>query len=120
MLDLTKIIVVGDKVLIKPEENLHKTNSGLYLPPGVSEREQVRGGYVLKVGPGYAVASQNDDEPWKDSNDVQYIPLQAEEGDFALFTRKSAIEIEIEGEKLLIVPHAAILILFRDNELFNF
>ena len=36
-----KVIVVGDKVLIKPEEENAKTPSGLYLPQGVASKENV-------------------------------------------------------------------------------
>ncbi len=120
MIDAQKIIVVGDRVLIKPEENLQKTNSGLYLPPGVSEKEKVQGGYVIKVGPGYPLAMPTDNsEPWKEESAVNYIPLQAKEGDFALFLKKDAVEIEFDNEKLFVVPHSAILLFYRDEELFN-
>jgi len=64
--DLEKFIVVGDRVLIKPKSPQEKTKSGLYLPPGVQEKEKIHSGYVLKVGPGYPIpAIQDIDEPWK-------------------------------------------------------
>ena len=120
MVDTTKIIIVGDRVLIKPEDNLEKTNSGLYLPPGVKEKEKVQGGYIIKIGPGYPIASpSDDDEPWKENKETKYIPLQAKEGDFAIFLRKEAIDIELDKQKLVIVPQSAILLLMRDDELFN-
>ena len=120
MINTDKIIIVGDRVLVKPEENLSKTNSGLYLPPGVHEKEKVQGGYVIKVGPGYPIGMPTeDDEPWKESKSTRYIPLQAKQGDFALFLRKDAIEVEIEGQKLVIVAHSAILLLYRDDELLS-
>ncbi len=120
MIDTTKVIIVGDRVLIKPEEDLEKTNSGLYLPPGVKEKEKVQGGYVIKVGPGYPVATPiDDDEPWKENKDTKYIPLQAKEGDFAIFLRKDAIDIELDKQKMVIVSQAAILLLMRDDDLFN-
>ncbi len=116
MINTEKIIIVGDRLLIKPEENLQKTNSGLYLPPGVYEKEKVQGGYVIKIGPGYPVAVPlEDDEPWKEKKTTKYIPLQAKEGDFALFLRKDAIEVEIEKQKFVIVPQAAVLLLYRDE-----
>ncbi|NNG26969.1 MAG: co-chaperone GroES, partial [Ignavibacteriaceae bacterium] len=34
---LDKFIVVGDRVLVKPQEENNKTSSGLYLPAGVKE-----------------------------------------------------------------------------------
>jgi co-chaperonin GroES (HSP10) len=48
---------------------------------------------------------------------VKYIPLQAEEGDYAVFMRDSAIEVEFENEKYLIVPHSAIMMLLRPGNL---
>lgn len=115
MIKLNKIIIVGDRILIKPEENLAKTNSGLYLPPGVQEKEKVQGGYVMRVGPGYAIGAPSEDESWKESTSGKYIPLQAKEGDFALYLKKDAVEIELEGEKMVIVSQSAILLLHRDD-----
>lgn len=114
--NIDKFIVVGDRVLIRPEEDSSKTASGLYLPPGVSEKEKIQSGYVIKVGPGYPTASNIDEEPWKESKEkVKYIPLQANEGDLAIFLRKEAYEIEFEKEKLLIVPQSAVLLLIRND-----
>ncbi|MHB1688557.1 MAG: co-chaperone GroES [Ignavibacteriaceae bacterium] len=114
--NLQKFIVVGDRVLIRPEEDSSKTASGLFLPPGVSEKEKIQSGYIIKAGPGYPMASPVDEEPWKESKDpVKYIPLQAKEGDIAIFLRKEAFEIEFDKEKFLIVPQSAILLLIRDD-----
>lgn len=118
--NLQKFIVVGDRVLIKPQEDIDKTSSGLFLPPGVTEKEKIQSGYVIKVGPGYATAVQPEDEPWKSIEEkVKYIPLQAKEGDIAIFLRKEAYEIEFDKEKYLIVPHSAILLLIRNEDLFE-
>lgn len=115
--NLQKFIVVGDRVLIKPQEESNKTSSGLYLPAGVSEKEKIQSGYVMKVGPGYATSAQNEDEPWKEKEEqVKYIPLQAKEGDLAIFLRREAFEIEFDKEKYLIVPNSAILLLIRNDD----
>jgi len=112
-----KIILVGDKVLIAPEKDQEKTSHGLYLPPGVKEKEKVQSGYIVKVGPGYPVVNPNfiDQEPWSTTpkDPVKYIPLQAEEGDYAIFLRDSAIEIEYEGEQYLIVQQSSLLMIIR-------
>lgn len=114
--NLERFIVVGDRVLVRPEEDSTKTASGLYLPPGVSEKEKIQSGYIIKVGPGYTTAPNIDEEPWKESNEkVKYIPLQAKEGDLAIFLRKEAYEIEFEKEKLLIIPQSAVLLLIRND-----
>ena len=114
--NIQKFIVVGDRVLIRPEEDSNKTSSGLFLPPGVSEKEKIQSGYIIKVGPGYPTASNIEDEPWKETKEpVKYIPLQAKEGDLAIFLRKDAFEIEFEKEKFLIVPQSSVLLLIRND-----
>lgn len=119
--DLEKFIVVGDRVLIKPKSPLEKTKSGLYLPPGVQEKEKIHDGYVLKVGPGYPIpAIQEADEPWKDrAEEVKYVPLQPKSGDLAVYLQNSGYEIEFNKERYIIVPHSAILLLIRDSSLFD-
>ena len=119
-LNLDKLIVIGDRVLINPQTLNDRTKSGLYLPPGVLEKEKVQSGYVIKVGPGYPLPLPADNEPWKESTEnIKYIPLQAAEGDLAIFLQKDAIEVMYENEKYLIVPQSAILMLERDDELFS-
>ncbi len=112
-----QLIVVGDRVLVKADSEKDKTNSGLYLPQGVETKEKVQGGYVVKVGPGYPLPDPNSsDEPWdRTRSEPKYLPLQAEEGDYALFLRKSGVEIEFENEKYILVPQAAILLIVRDD-----
>jgi len=110
------LIIVGDRVLIQPDEGMDKTSSGLYLPPTVKEKEKVMGGYVVKTGPGYAIHDPNiSEEPWtvNKRKEVKYIPLQASESDYAIFLKEAGVEIEFEGKKYLILPHSAILALVR-------
>ena len=115
---LKKLIIIGDRVLIRPTKPNERTETGLYLPPGVQEREKVQQGYILKTGPGYALPALPEDEPWKAQEDqVKYVPLQAKEGDLAIFLMGGATEIMYEGEKYFIVPQSAILMLERDEEL---
>ena len=119
--NLNKFIVVGDRVLIKPKNQQDRTKSGLYLPQGVQEKEKIHSGYVLKVGPGYPIpAIQDTDEPWKDrGDDVKYVPLQPKEGDEAIYLQNSGYEIEFNKEIFVIIPHSAILMLIRDEDLFK-
>lgn len=116
---LKKLIIVGDRLLIRPKKAPSKTESGLYLPPGVQEKEKVQTGYVIKIGPGYPIPMPtDDDEHWKGNDDkVKYVPLQAEEGDLAIFLQKGAVEIVYQGEKLFIVPQASVLMLEREEDL---
>jgi co-chaperonin GroES (HSP10) len=116
-----KVILVGDRVLIAPDRDAEKNAHGLYLPPGVREKEKIQSGMVMQAGPGYAVPNPQfiDQESWSTTpkEPVKYIPLQAEAGDYALFLRDSAIDVEYEGQKYLIVSHSNILMLIRPNVL---
>lgn len=115
---LKKLIVVGDRVLILPAKQTEKTNSGLYLPPGVQEKEKIQSGYVIKVGPGYPLPLPADeDDAWKGEEQIKYLPLQAQEGDLAIFLQKGAIEVVYEEEKYYIVAQASILMLEREEDL---
>ncbi|MCM5529763.1 co-chaperone GroES family protein [Parasegetibacter sp. NRK P23] len=113
-----KIIVIGDRVLIRLTTATEKTPSGLYLPPGVQEKEKVQQGYVIKTGPGYAIPMPVESESWKaEEEQVKYVPLQAKEGDLAIFLLNAATEVMYENEKYYIVPQNAILMLEREEEL---
>ena len=108
--------MIGDRVLIRLTRPNEKTESGLYLPPGVQEKEKVQQGYVIRTGPGYAIPMPVEDEPWKNEDDkVKYVPLQAKEGDLAIFLLSGATEVLYEGEKYYIVPQSAILMLEREE-----
>lgn len=113
---LKNLIVVGDRVLIRPTKQSDKTASGLYLPPGVQEKEKIQSGYIIKVGPGYPLPiPTEEDDVWKGRDEqVRYLPLQAQEGDLAIFLQKGAIEVMYENEKYYIVPQASILMLERE------
>ncbi|HAK79845.1 MAG TPA: chaperonin [Runella sp.] len=117
---LKRLIVVGDRVLIRPKNPVDQTPTGLYLPPTVTEKEQVQSGYVIKVGPGYPIPTPTDDEPWKETEEkVKYMPLQAQEGDVAIYLQRNAIDVVFNNEKYVIVPQASILMLERIEDLFS-
>jgi len=119
---LGNIIIVGDKVLIKPKSPTDKTKSGLFLPLGVQEKEVVQSGYVMKVGPGYPIpiSSEDIEESWKKADEkINYIPLQTREGDLAIYLQKGAVEVLYEGEKYFVVSQHSILMLEREDDLFE-
>lgn len=120
--DINKFLMIGDKVLIKPKNPQSQTKTGLYLPPSVQEKEKIQSGYVIKTGPGYALPAQEQDlEVWekKNKDEVRYLPLQAKEGDLAIYLQNASYEITFNDEKYLIVPHSAILMLIREEDLFE-
>jgi chaperonin GroES len=113
-----EVILIGDKVLVKPEEENQKTASGLYLPQGVQQKDEVMTGTVVNTGPGYPLGeTASEGEAWsgRTRTELRYVPLQAQKGDVAIFLKAPAVEVEIDGSKYQIVPHQAILLLIRDS-----
>ena len=113
-----QMLVVGDRILLEADDGQDRTQSGLYLPPSVREKEKIATGRVVKVGPGYPIPNPNfgDDEPWSTPKDpMRYIPLQAKEGDYAMFLREQGVDVEFEGHKYVIVPQSAVLMLVRNQ-----
>jgi co-chaperonin GroES (HSP10) len=113
-----ELLVVGDRVLVTAEKAETRTKVGLFLPAGVAEKEDVRGGTVVALGPGQPLPPPHEEhEPWKEGyRTPRFLPMQVQVGDFALFFRKAAIEVTFEGDNYLVVPHAAILVLVRGDQ----
>jgi chaperonin GroES len=115
-----QLIVVGDRVLVRPEDGEDRTKVGLYLPPTAVDSQAVQGGRIVATGPGLPMpdlATNSGDEPWRTpARETRFVPLQARTGDFALFFRKAAVEITFEQERYLVVPQTAILALVRDAD----
>lgn len=114
-----RLIVVGDRVLIKVDTGEERTDAGLILPQTVADKAQVASGRIVAVGPGMPmpIADESDDEPWRQGErQAKYIPIQAQVGDRALFMRKATVEIQYEGEQYLIAPQSAILVLIREDD----
>ncbi len=113
-----QLLLVGDRVLINPEEGEERTRVGLYLPASAIDTQQVQTGLVIAVGPGDPMpdAGGLDDEPWKvGERQLRWRPMQARVGDHAIFFRKAAVEITFEETRYLVVPQAAILVLVRED-----
>ena len=137
-----RLIVVGDRVLIEPQEGDDRSKVGLYLPKTAVDSQAVQSGRVVATGPGNPVSAPTevDEEPWKQHGggveepeeglasekttkradgavgEPRYVPVQARIGDYAIFFRKAAVEITFEGDRYLVVPQAAILTLIREED----
>ena len=112
------IEVVGDRVLIRPDEGEERTKVGLYLPRPAAEKTTVQGGTVVEIGPGIPVPEPPavEDEPWRmQETSGRHVPPQARVGDYAVFLRKPAVEVRLDGEPYLVVPQAAIMVLVRED-----
>jgi len=113
-----KLVVVGDRVLIAPEDGEERTATGLLLPKSAIDSMAVQSGRVVGLGPGTPVGADSgeDEEPWKQRpREPRYFPMQARVGDVAIFFRRAAIEVTFEKKNYLVVPHQAILLLVRDE-----
>ncbi|MEX1182519.1 MAG: co-chaperone GroES family protein [Gemmatimonadota bacterium] len=111
-----QLIVVGDRVLIAPEQGDERSHVGLYLPPSAVDNQAVQAGTIVATGPGTPMSGPTElgDEPWKiGTGEARYVPVQARAGDYAIFFRRAAVEITYEGKKYLVVPQAAILVIMR-------
>ena len=119
MMDALKnVVVIGDRVLIKPLEASNRTGSGLYLPPSVKDHDAVHAGLVMRVGPGYPIPANRDPDSiftGEREDTVNYVPFQVHEGDEALYLHASGTDIEINGEKYVIVGQNAILLVMRNE-----
>lgn len=112
-----ELLVIGDRVLIQPDEGEGRTEVGLYLPKWAVEKETVQGGTIVATGPGIPLPDPGEieNEPWKASEaNTRHIPMQVNIGDYVIFLRKSAVEIKFENKHYLVVPQAAILVAVRE------
>ncbi len=111
-----QLIVVGDRVLIAIEAGEERSKVGLYLPPSAVDTQAVQGGRIVATGPGLPMPDPADasEEPWRTAaRETRFVPMQAREGDYALFFRRAAVEISFENDRYLVVPQTAILALVR-------
>lgn len=111
-----QLLVVGDRVLIEPEEGEDRSKVGLYLPATAVDKQAVQAGTIVATGPGTPISAPTDldEEPWRiGGGEARFLPVQARKGDYAIFFRRAAVEISFEQRKYLVVPQAAILVLLR-------
>jgi len=114
-----QILLIGDRLLIKPDNPEERTRVGLYLPQSVTEKEPVQGGRVVETGPGVAIphftvtgegTERRLDVP------VRFMPVQAEVGDYALFLRREAVEIRYQDQIFMVVPQSGVMLLIRGED----
>lgn len=84
----SKVQPLGENILIKPEKQAKKTDSGIYLPDTASEK-QPQEGKVVAVG---------------ESEDIQLKKNQR-----VIFRKYSGTEVNVDGEEYLIVKNEDIL-----------
>ncbi len=89
------VVPVGDHVIVKRLEAETKTRGGILLPDAAQEKPHQ--GRVLSVGDGHQLKNGT------------HVASQVSEGDRILFSPYSGMDVEIEGESLLIMSEHDIL-----------
>ncbi len=90
-----KVKPLGDRVLIKRIEPEEVVKGGIIIPDTAKEKPQQ--GEVIEVGPG------------KRDEKGNRIPMDVKPGQKVLFSKYAGTEIEIDGEKYLIMSQDDIL-----------
>jgi chaperonin GroES len=85
-----KFVPIGERVLIKPDQPLEKTKSGIYIPDSAQEKRKE--GDVVAAG------------TYKDGKDL---PLKS--GDHILYGGYSSEKIEIDGEDFVFIEFKDVL-----------
>lgn len=81
---------VGDGVLIRPEDTMKKTASGIIIPDAAKQEKPTRG-VIIAVGPG------------KMNDDGEILPMSVKVGQKVYFNPGWESEIEMDEEKLYLI-----------------
>ncbi len=89
-----KLVPLGDKIVLKQLEAEETTKSGIVLPGQNKEKPQQA--EVIAVGPGGVV-------------DGKEVVMQVKVGDKVIYSKYAGTDVELEGEKYIIVKQNDIL-----------
>ena len=93
---MAKLKPLYDKIVVKVEEaKEQRTASGIIIPDTAQEKPQV--GEVIAVGEGRLLQSG------------ELKPLAVKVGDYVVFNKYAGTEVELEGEKYLILSEDEVL-----------
>lgn len=98
----SKIIPLGDRILVKPlsPDEGKKTKSGIIIPETV-DKEKPEQGKVIAVGEG------------RKTDEGKVIPVSVKTGDRVLFSKYGPDEVKIDGEEYFILSESSILAVIR-------
>jgi len=91
----TKLVALGDRLVIKPIKQEEMTKSGLVLPDTAKERPQE--GKVVAAGPGRV------------TDDGKRVALDVKAGDRVIYSKFAGTEFKEDGEEYLILSERDIL-----------
>ena len=89
-----KLVPLGDRVVLKQCEAEEKTKSGIILSSQAQEKPQEA--EVIAVGPGGNI-------------DGKEVTMQVKAGDKVIYSKYAGTDVELEGEKYIIVKQSDIL-----------
>lgn len=90
-----KLKPLADRVIVKQMEAEEKTASGIYLPDAAKEKPTK--GKIVAVGPGKA------------DDNGKVMALSVEAGDTVYYGKYSGTEVEVNGEKYVILRESDLL-----------
>ncbi|MBQ4361788.1 MAG: co-chaperone GroES [Lachnospiraceae bacterium] len=93
-----KIAPLGDRVVLKQLEAEETTVSGIVIPG--KEKELPQQAEVIEVGPGGMVNGEE-------------VKMEVAKGDRVIYSKYAGTEVEVEGEKVIIVRQADILAVLK-------
>lgn len=93
---MSKLKPLGNRVVVRPASVETKTKSGIYIPDTTTSEKPAQG-EVVAVGEGKVLENGNT------------IPVSVNVGDWVVFSKYAPDEIEVEGEKLLIISEDSLL-----------
>ena len=96
---MAKIVPIGDRIVVKLEENEERTKSGIVLPDTAKEKPQK--GKVVAVGSGRLL------------DNGKRVELEVKEGDTVVFSKYAGTEIKLDGEKYLILSESDVLAILK-------
>jgi chaperonin GroES len=82
-----KVTPLGDRILVKQDDEPKKTEGGIYLPEAAQEAPQW--GTIVRVGPGKALENGQVREP------------SLKEGDKVIFGKYSGTKVKLDQDELL-------------------
>lgn len=91
---------VNDRIVVRPIES-SVTTGGIHLPSTVANEKNAKG-TVIAVGPGYILQSG------------EHKKTQVKVGDTVIYEKFNASEIEVDKQKLFVMPENAVLSIIRD------
>ena len=89
-----KLVPLGDKIVLKQLEAEETTKSGIVLTGQAKEKPQEA--EVIAVGPGGNI-------------DGKEVTMQVKVGDKVIYSKYAGTDVELEGEKYIVVKQSDIL-----------